>query len=276
MTTHLFYAGPDHGPFVIGDGTDSILLVHGFPGTPRELRPLATRLAAVGWRARGILLPGFGEQIAALSRHTGRDWVRAAATEWRQLRQRARRTAILGYSFGATIAAALAASAPPDRLILVAPWWRLGVVGEFLLPVLKRIIPTVAPFRHANFDDPRLRAFFRDVAPDLNLDDPAVQEQLRRQLTIPTPTIDEIRRLGRQSLQALRRVRAPTLVLQGRHDQTVPVAATRQLLRSLGGPVHYIELEGGHDLIRLEAPESEQLAAAIVRFLQEEPPIIPP
>lgn len=267
MSAHPFYAGPDHSPFVLGHGDDAILLVHGFPGTPRELRPLAERLAALGWRAHGILLPGFGEQIASLAAYTGRDWLRAAATEWRRLRRRARRSAILGYSFGATIASTLAAFAPPDRLILVAPWWRLGVPGEFLLPLLKRVIPTVAPFRRANFNDPRLRSFFRDVAPELDLDDPTVQHALRSRLTISTPTIDEIRRLGKRSLRALQQVRVPTLILQGRDDQTVPSAATRYLLRFLAGPVRYVELEGGHDLVRLERPEAEPLATEVVRFL---------
>jgi carboxylesterase len=260
----------------LGDGEDAILLVHGFPGTPRELRPLAERLAALGWRAHGILLPGFGEQIASLATYTGRDWLRAAASEWRRLRRRARRVALLGYSFGATIAATLAASAPPDRLILIAPWWRLGVPGEFLLPVLKRFVPTVAPFRRANFNDPRLRSFFRDVAPELDLDDPAVQQALRSKLTIATPTIDEIRRLGQRSLRALRRVRAPTLIVQGRDDQTVPSVAARHLLRFLAGPVRYVELDGGHDLVRLERPEAEPLATEVLRFLMAEEPDLRP
>jgi carboxylesterase len=275
VNANPFYRGPGHGPFVIGTGDRGALLIHGFPGTPRELRPLGERLAEAGWTAHGTLLPGFGEDIATLASRTGRDWLRAAARHWRTIRARYRRTALIGYSFGATIVATLAAAAAPDRLVLISPWWRLGVPGDFLLPVLKRFVREVAPFRRANFDDPRLRAFFRDVAPDLDLDDPEVRETLRRQLTIATPTIDEIRRLGRRSLAALRRVQAPTLVVQGRADQTVPVAATRQLIRFPAGPLSYLELEGGHDLVRLEQPESEPLAAAVVRFLDGDAPIIP-
>jgi esterase/lipase len=264
---HPFYAGPDHGPFVIGEGDAAILLVHGFPGTPKEFRPLAARLAAAGWVAHGVLLPGFGREIATLPQRRGQDWLRAAAREWRALQRRYALTALLGYSFGATIATALAARWPPACLILIAPWWRFGVPGEFFLPLLRHLIPSFAPFRRADFANPRLRAFFADIAPDLDLDDPAVQQGVREHLTIATPVLDEMRRLGRQSLRDLTRVHVPTLILQSRDDQTVPIAATRRLLQRAAGPLHYRELPGDHHLVRLETPGGEHLVEAILAEL---------
>jgi len=40
----LPYNTPEHQPFTLGDGSAVALLIHGFPGTPAEVRPLAEAL----------------------------------------------------------------------------------------------------------------------------------------------------------------------------------------------------------------------------------------
>jgi pimeloyl-ACP methyl ester carboxylesterase len=60
MATMQPFPGLEHQPFAEGDGPATAVLVHGFPGTPAEVRPLAAALVAVGWRVRAPLLPGFG------------------------------------------------------------------------------------------------------------------------------------------------------------------------------------------------------------------------
>ena len=62
----MFYTDPEHEPFLFEAGSSRALLIHGFLGSPRELRPLAQELAAAGVTARGMLLPGFGAGIARL------------------------------------------------------------------------------------------------------------------------------------------------------------------------------------------------------------------
>ena len=57
------YQGPEHEPFFWEAGEPAALLVHGFPGTPAEMRPLGEVLHEAGWTVHGVLLPGFGPQI---------------------------------------------------------------------------------------------------------------------------------------------------------------------------------------------------------------------
>lgn len=61
------YNTPEHRPFTLGEGAGAALLIHGFPGTPAEVRPLAQALSERGWKVRAPLLPGFGteSQLAA-------------------------------------------------------------------------------------------------------------------------------------------------------------------------------------------------------------------
>src|SRR5512143_863129 len=50
------------------------LLIHGFTGTPYEVRPLAEHLAGRGLEVATPVLPGHGQDAAALNRTTWRDW----------------------------------------------------------------------------------------------------------------------------------------------------------------------------------------------------------
>ena len=59
----------EHQPFrksARGAMRGAALLVHGFPGTPADMRPLAASLAAAGWDVDAPLLPGFGPEIITL------------------------------------------------------------------------------------------------------------------------------------------------------------------------------------------------------------------
>ncbi len=64
------FQGEQHADFLIERGEPAALLIHGFPGTPAEMLPLAPILNSAGWTTRGLLLPGFGAQIDSLFQRT--------------------------------------------------------------------------------------------------------------------------------------------------------------------------------------------------------------
>src|SRR5688572_17767016 len=47
-------------PFELGSGDDACLLLHGFTGSPWDMRPLGERLSERGYAVRAIRLPGHG------------------------------------------------------------------------------------------------------------------------------------------------------------------------------------------------------------------------
>ena len=71
------FNGPEHADFTISGGKPAALLVHGFPGTPAEMRPLAQALNERGWTVRGLLLPGFGSDLDTLPFRRAEDWTRS-------------------------------------------------------------------------------------------------------------------------------------------------------------------------------------------------------
>jgi carboxylesterase len=261
------FQGDEHWPFHWQTQNGAVaLLVHGFPGTPAEMRPLAQILHEKGWSANGILLPGFGPEIARLGSYHYQDWVSAITQELAAVHRVGRPILLIGYSLGAALAVHAAAQLPPDGLILLAPFWRLdaGWRGA-LLPVLKRVFPNFRPFEKADFASPEVRNIIVSFVPDADLDDPEVQAGIR-QMSIPSKIIDEIRRAGQGALQKARGISMPVLAVQGRQDELVRTADTRKLAGAFPGPVFYREVRAGHNLISPEVEAWEDVKEATLEF----------
>ena len=142
------FQGEQHADFLIECGEPAALLIHGFPGTPAEMRPLAPILNSAGWTTRGLLLPGFGAQIDSLFQRKSQDWIDAAVEALRSLQASHHPIVVMGYSLGAAISIHTAARLRPDRLILLAPFWKLGTRGQrAIFKISKPIVRHLKPFR---------------------------------------------------------------------------------------------------------------------------------
>lgn len=251
MSTPAFN-GAEHQPFHLMGGPQAALLIHGFPGTPAEMRPLGDALHAAGWTAHGLLLPGFGPQIETLLQRRQEDWSAAVAESLRALRREHDQVLLVGYSLGGALALAAAADDPPDGLALLAPFVQIDHVLWKLLPVLKHIFRGVKPFRlmKLNFADPETREGIRKFMPDADLDDPTVQAAIR-DFRLPLDVFAQIQRAGGQAYRAAPRLPAdlPVLVVQGQDDDLVRPTMTRQLADRLRAPAAYHQTPGRHDLL---------------------------
>ena len=219
--------------------------------------PLAEVLAAGGLEVHGPLLPGFGMDIEKLGKTPWQNWVRAAQTVWEQVQGGAETTLLLGFSMGGAVALNL--KADPDRLVLIAPFYRFADPRAKLLPVARFVLPQLKPFQNADFTAEVVRSQFRRLEPTLDLDDPEVQLELRERVVLPTASLVQLQRLGRSAYRIAPRVTTPALVIQGRDDTTVSPADTRRLTARLGGPVSFHEVSGTHELIAPNAAGFEEV-----------------
>src|SRR5215468_6389272 len=113
-------------PFELPGDRGACLLLHGFTGSPWDVRPLGEALAQRGYRVRAIRLPGHGTTPEAMAGVSHRDWEAAAESALLSL-SGARHTFIAGLSVGALLAVLLAARYPEriTGLALIAPALRL-------------------------------------------------------------------------------------------------------------------------------------------------------
>ncbi|MFO7586252.1 MAG: alpha/beta fold hydrolase [Anaerolineales bacterium] len=153
------FQGREHQPFHLQGGQAAALLVHGFPGTPLEMRATAEALHELDFTAKGILLPGFGTEIETLPAKTVRDWLDAVTTALAELRRAHDPLVLVGNSMGAALSLAAAAQIRVDALILYAPFWKLTHPLWAALPLLRRILPRVKPMRimKPDFNNPQFR-----------------------------------------------------------------------------------------------------------------------
>lgn len=263
-----FFSEPQHQPFQLGSGAVGALLLHGFPGTPAEMRPLGEKLANAGWATYGPLLPGFGSQIPTLGQKTRHDWLDAARQQWEKVKASHETAVLIGFSMGGALALNLAAQQPPHFLVLLAPFWRFAGWQGNLLPIVKHFQKTFYPFAQANFGDTAVRQQLTEIMPGINLDDPQMQKQIRQEIQLPTKTIDEVRQLGKEGGQCAPTITSPTLLLQGSSDTVVLPKLSRQLITRFAGPVAYRELPGNHTFPKMQPPNQHNIAPDILNFVQ--------
>ena len=261
------FQAPEHQTYCWSGGRPAALLLHGFPGTPAETRALGHVLHDAGWTVQGLLLPGFGTDIDRLGEYRYGDWVRATVQAVRSLQSQHRPVLLAGFRMGAAVATVAAANAKPDGLALLAPFsGAIGPIGA-IMPVLRRLIPTVKPFRlfKPDFSDPEVRKSMATFLPGVDLADPPVQRSLL-DISIPLAVLDELRLAGQAAREAAGSVHAPTLIIQGVNDKVVLPKLSRQLVYAFPQPARYVEAAAAHDLLDDAGPAWPQVTEAMLAF----------
>jgi carboxylesterase len=256
-------------PFLIAGGNHGCLLIHGFTGSPDEMRGLGGHLASHGMTVLALRLPGHDATPEELSVVRWRDWLAAVEGAYAYLAERCTRVSLAGFSLGGALAILLAARHPTHRVALLAtPMHLQGDWRVSLLAVARHTIPWFYPLEKADFRDPAVRAEVARHAPGLDLDDPAVQARIRREARISLHAVDELRMTLAAARAALPLVRTPTLVMQGCEDDVAPRDSPATIAARLGGPrTETVWWEQtGHQLL-VQGPHRHAIYARIATFL---------
>lgn len=154
----LLDARPSARPFSIEGRGRALLLIHGFTGTPGELKPVADALIAADpdWAIEAPLLPGHGTDVGDLSRARASDWTACVERSFLALRARHERVNVCGLSMGGLLAMHLMAKYPDDiaRAVLLAPVVAIRSPAQAALRAL-RLLPWLPNLRIAK-KGPRL------------------------------------------------------------------------------------------------------------------------
>lgn len=252
-------------PVFTQPGSVGVLLLHGYSGSPAELQPLGQTLAEAGYNIHAPLLAGHGSTPDALFGVRWEDWQRSAEDGLQYLRTMCPRVFICGFSAGGLLALRLAAREPVAGMITLAPALRLRGGGLLRLAgLLQYVMPWYYPLARANFNNPAVRAAVLERAPEAKLDDPAVVAAIRREAKVPVGSLYQLYRLQRAAQRDLPHIDVPTLIMQGRRDQTVDPRSAElvyRTIRSADKQLRWFE-QSGHQLPK-EAERTEVWAAAL-------------
>ncbi len=223
-----------------------VLLLHGWTGTPAQLRPLADAIAAAGYGVVAPLLAGHGTHIDDILTTTWRDWVRSALEAVNDVGDD-RTLHVAGLSMGALIGILIAATGEVASLTSInAPikvhdrMFRISgaVRGR---SYIRRGDPAVHPVGYAT-------EYHHDYG------------------DTPVGTVAELRDLIRGARRALPRITAPTLVVQSRRDRTVRPESGQIIHDTLTAPRRLLWLEHSGHVATLDV-ERHLLGAEVVTHL---------
>jgi carboxylesterase len=106
--------------YLPGVGAECVVMVHGYTGTPGELRLLGDYLNKLGFGVIGVRLPGHGTTVEDLKKTTFNDWYEEVVKNVSQARTAARHVSIIGTSMGAAVVLKVAANLPVHKTIVMS------------------------------------------------------------------------------------------------------------------------------------------------------------
>ncbi|NTU67802.1 MAG: alpha/beta fold hydrolase [Chlorobiaceae bacterium] len=202
-----------------------VMILHGFTANLESVRPLFESVRQTGLELVTPLLRGHGQASPdALRGVTWHDWLDDAAHALIAAAGTGGTLVVLGHSMGSLLALQLAARYPElvDSVILATPPLRIvsplapGRPLHFLAPLVGRVV-----------DRWDMQACFAD--PEVAI----MPEQYR---WAPTRAILSMFDLLEATIPVMSEVRAPALILHGRHESIVLPESAGLVMQALGTP----------------------------------------
>lgn len=209
---------PGTGSYFLPGNKNGVVLVHGYTGTPLELRPLGDYLHKLGFTVLGIRLPGHGTDWHDLETKTWPDWYQAVAEGVSKLKGDCSWVAVVGLSLGGLLTIKAAAELPIHAAVLLSTPievkdWRAPFVG-----FLRYFIRTL---RRRKYIGSELRQRY--------------DRSYEYMPTKPLTSLFALRNLCAREYLPL--VQVPVLIIQSKAEHTVNPSSARYIYEHLGSKV---------------------------------------
>jgi carboxylesterase len=230
---------PGAEPMSAYDGTEGVLVLHGFTGTPASLRPLAEAFADAGLSVELPLLPGHGSTIEDMLATRWPDWLSHAEEAYQSLSARCDGVVVAGLSMGGTLALALAeVHREIAGLVLVNP------LAEQAAPSFYEMMGGAL---ESGVD--RLPGIGSDIAREGRIEAGYAETPIAPLMSL----MDGVGEVAR----ALAAVTCPVLLLSSRVDHVVPPSSGDVVAAEVSGPVERVFLERSYHVATLDHDQVE-------------------
>jgi carboxylesterase len=241
---------PTAEPFFIPGGNTGCVLVHGFTGTPKEMRWMGDYLASQGHTVLGIRLVGHATTPKDILRTTWEDWLTSVEDGLHLLRPMTTHLYLIGLSMGGSLSLLAAARYPVDGVVTMSaplalpPDWRMRYLNllSYFLPDLDKGQP--------DWHNPEAAADHVDYP------------------RYPTRGVVEMIKLLDVLRNEITQIRVPALLIHSRQDKGVLPENMQNIYNLLTTPhkeMLWVE-DSGHVIPR--EPERQRAFAAAQDFIQ--------
>jgi len=244
-------------PFFFSGGETGILLVHGFTGTPFEMRWMGEQLAAQGYTVVGIRLFGHATVQEDMIRARYQDWVANVEDGFAMLQKTCSRFYIGGLSMGGVLSLYSAAELPWNGVFsMSAPIES----PDARLAAFRPILPLVS----------KVWRFSAKGNPDWA--DPSRDEDHLEYPTHPVRAGVELVLLLAKMRKNLLKIQIPVLILHSKSDRVVPYRHAERIMHRLATQDKRLVLleKSGHAIPR--DVDREQALNEISAFLKHSSP----
>ncbi len=208
----------------------TILLLHGFAGSPFEMRELGLRLERRGFAVRMPAWPGHATAPRDLRSVTAEHYFETAESVWDDAARESERVYVVGLSMGGALGLYLAGRRPLAGLVTISTPVSVAPLVAGGVPLLERIAPGLhVPSR---------------IGPRLSGDEGYA--------TTPIASVGVFLSVIERVRGQLAQVTCPLLVVHSLHDPTVPVENARRIYDGVASADRtlYIIKQGLHLLTR--------------------------
>ncbi|MBA4383723.1 MAG: hypothetical protein C0410_03225 [Anaerolinea sp.] len=248
MTTNLTI--PTAEPFFIPGGKIGCLLVHGFTGTPKEMRMLADSLSQEKYTILGIRLTGHATDLVDMKHSTWRDWLVSVEDGLNILKGCTEHQVVMGLSMGGVLSMLAAARYDVKGVITFsAPCALPADPRTKFLPYITWLVPQVDKGK----PDWRNLEAMKD-----HVDYPGY----------PTRSVIQLQKLIEVMMRELPHVNVPAMMVQSHGDHGIPAESMDTLYANISSTDKtrlWVE-NSGHVVIR--EPERELIFTEVKKFIK--------
>lgn len=239
----------DAEPFFIPGGKTGCLLMHGYTGTPKEMRMLGDNLAGAGYTVLAPRLFAHAVYPEDMSRARWWDWAASAEDGLNLLKGCTDRQVVMGLSMGGALALLTAARFDIAGVVSFSTPWNLPHDPRIpFLPLISMVYPKI-----------------HKGNPDWHNPDAALDH--KEYPYYPTRSLMQLNELVKNMRSELSNVKVPALFVQSHQDHVIPPESMDYLFDHVSSQTkHKIWVEdSGHVVIR--EPERQKVFTGTREFL---------
>jgi len=241
----------DPSPFFLHGGPVGVILIHGFTGSPPEMRLVGNYLHQGGLTVSGPLLPGHGTTLEDLNQIQWTEWTTHVEGALAELQARCETVFVGGLSMGSLLTLYLAAHHPElPGAIAYSPATIVADQRNRLAPIFKYVMRQ-AP-----------------KGGDDDLHDPEARSKIWSYDGWPTTGVCELQELTREVKRLLPQVSSPLLVIYSTADETIhPKSAQFTYDQAGSTDKELVTLHGSGHVLTVDA-EWRSVAERTYQFIQ--------